>query len=318
MAVNNEITRENAGALIPVEVSNEIIKEAPAASNVLRYATKLRNMGSKESIMSVQAALPYAYFVNGDTGLKQTTKMEWDNVKITAEELAVIVPISEAVIDDSDVPIWDEVKPSLVEALGVAIDNAVLFGTDKPTTWPEAIWTQSIAKSHFVNVPASEPDYYALLLEEGGLFAKIEEDGYNVNGIISHLSMKAKLRGVRDTTGNPIFVDNMKASTPYAISGVPLDFPENGVMGDAEKLMIAGAWKKLVYSMRQDITFKFLDQAVISDNEGKVIFNLAQNDMVALRVVMRLGFALPNPVSRIKARAARYPFAVLRPAPSGG
>lgn len=250
MPFDSQITRENANAIIPVEVSSEIIKGVPAASNVMRYATKLRNMGSKETKMTVQSALPVAYFVAGDTGLKQTTSLEWENVILTAEELATIVPIPEAVLDDSRVPIWSEVKPALVEAIGVAIDNAVLFGTDKPVPWPAAIWTEAITKSHSVDVPAANPDYYKLLLETGGLFAKIEEDGYNVNGIISHLSMKATLRGVKNSSNRPIFMDDMKAATPYAVAGVPVDFPENGVMSDPTKLMIASAWKKLVYSIR--------------------------------------------------------------------
>ncbi len=311
---NAQTTRENAAPLIPVQISDQIIKEAPAASQVLARARKLRDMTSKESRMPVLSSLPIAYFVSGDTGLKQTTKLEWENVSIIAEELAVIVPIAENLIDDSSVPIWDEVKPAVVEALGVAIDNAVLFGTDKPSTWPEAIWTQAIAKNHAVNVPAANPDFYKLLLEPDGLFAKVEEDGYDVNGIISHLSMKAKLRGVKDSSGRPIFVDDMKAATPYAIGGASVTFPDNGVMTDPDKLMIAGSWNKLVYAMRKDITWKFLDQATISDADGKVIYNFAQNDMVGMRVVMRLGFAMPNPVSRIKDRTQRYPFAVLKTA----
>jgi len=58
--------------------------------------------------------------------------------------------------------------------------------------------------------------------------------------------------------------------------------------------------------------------AVIDDGAGNILFNLAQQDMVALRVVMRLGWALPNPVNRVNPNAAtRYPFAILEPtAPS--
>ncbi len=40
-----------------------------------------------------------------------------------------------------------------------------------------------------------------------------------------------------------------------------------------------------------------------------------QNDMVALRAVMRLGWEIPNPVnSQQKDKAKRCPFAVLAPA----
>jgi hypothetical protein len=64
--------------------------------------------------------------------------------------------------------------------------------------------------------------------------------------------------------------------------------------------------------MRQDITYKVLDQAVIQDGAGNIVYNLAQQDMVALRAVMRLGFALPNPINAIETTAAsRFPFAVL-------
>jgi hypothetical protein len=36
--------------------------------------------------------------------------------------------------------------------------------------------------------------------------------------------------------------------------------------------------------------------------------------MVALRAVMRLGFALPNPINRVNQVAAtRYPFCILTP-----
>ena len=60
------------------------------------------------------------------------------------------------------------------------------------------------------------------------------------------------------------------------------------------------------------ITYKVLDQAVISDAQGKIIHNLAQQDMVALRCVMRLGWQLPNPVTQIGSSSG-YPFAVLTP-----
>jgi len=41
---------------------------------------------------------------------------------------------------------------------------------------------------------------------------------------------------------------------------------------------------------------------------------LAQQDMVALRAVMRLGWQVPNPINRIEEDAdERYPFAALIP-----
>lgn len=106
----NIIDRTGAESLIPVQESNEIIQGIITQSAVLQRGRKLPNMTSKQYKMPVLDMLPIAYFVNGDSGQKKTTKMAWDKKFIIAEEIAVIVPIPEAVLDDSEYDIWQ--KPS--------------------------------------------------------------------------------------------------------------------------------------------------------------------------------------------------------------
>jgi HK97 family phage major capsid protein len=74
--------------------------------------------------------------VNGDKGLKQTTSVSWENVYINAEELAVIVPIPENVLDDADYDIWGEARGPIVSAIGKAVDQAILYGINAPSSWP--------------------------------------------------------------------------------------------------------------------------------------------------------------------------------------
>ena len=126
MPFNNVISRNDAAALIPPEVSAEIIKSLAATNPLLTMARRLPNMSRATRTMPVMSALATAYFVNGDTGLKQTTELNWAGVNIHAEELAAIVPIPEAVLDDADYDIWGEVRPAIEEALGVAIAQAAI------------------------------------------------------------------------------------------------------------------------------------------------------------------------------------------------
>ena len=106
----------------------------------------------------------------------------------------------------------------------------------------------------------------------------------------------------------------MQGSTTYSLDGSPIDFPRNGAFDKSKALMITGDFSQLVYSIRQDVTYKLLTEATIVDPSTKeVIYALAQQDMVALRIVMRLGWEVPNPINNLKSKEAeRFPFAILK------
>lgn len=322
---NSLINRTDGSALIPEVVSQEIIKNVPQQSVVMSRGRKLRNMSSNMTRMPVLSALAQAYFVSGasqtlrDYGLKETTEMAWANKYLYAEEIAAIAPIPQSVIDDIEsggYDVWGEVRPSIEEAIGKTFDAAVLYGTNAPAgTWPTNLLAGATAAGNEVVLGSVGSDLYDDIMAEGGLLSKVEVDGYNVNGHVAALTMKGKLRGLRGDDGQPIFVRDMQGSAQYSLDGSPILFPTNGAFDAASTLLLSGDWSQLVWAVRQDITWTILDQAVIQDNTGAIIYNLAQQDMVALRVVFRVGWQLPNPINRIQeTEANRYPFAVLTPA----
>lgn len=307
MSVFNEIIdRTGAASLIPTQYSNEIMQDAIEESAVLRMAKRLPNMTSKMLSMPVLNSLPHAYFVNGDTGLKQTTKLDWSNQLITAEEIAVIVPVPDAVLADSQFDIWGQIRPLVRQAFGQVIDAAILHGTNKPASWPEAIVTSATSKG---NVKVATVDGFADIMAPGGLISLVEEDGFMVNGYLGSLQSRAHLRGITDNNGQPLFRNGMTGGTTYQLDGQRIEFPRNGSMSADGPLLIAGDWDKLVYAIRQDLTVTKTNTGVITDAEGKVIYNLYQQDMTALRFVMRLGWALPKAVNAMGVDG--YPFAVL-------
>lgn len=321
MPYNSLISRTDAAALIPEEVSREIIKGVVTVNPVLTLARRLPNMSRKQRRMPVLNALATAYFVNGDTGLKQTTELDWTNKYIEAEEIAAIAPIPEAVLDDADYDIWGEVRPALEEAFGVAIAQAVFYGTNIPATWTTNLGAAGLvagatAAGHVVSLAGYTDLYEAIMSESAGgndgVLMLLEADGFMATGHVAHMSMRGKLRGLRDSNLQPIFTRSMQDQTRYELDGSPIYFPRDGSIVAASSLMVSGDWSQLVYAIRQDITYKVLTEAVIQDAAGNIVYNLAQQDMVALRAVMRLGFALPNPLNRMNTDAnTRYPFSVL-------
>lgn len=307
------ISREQAEALIREQVVPEIFQKAPEQSVFMGLAKKLPNMTSKQTRIRVLDLLPVAYWVNGDTGMKQTTEQAWDNVFLTAAELAVIVPIPEAVLDDAEFDIMGEVTPRVIEAIGKRVDEAVIFDKGRPAEWGAGIITR--ARQAGNNVTGSGTDLYAALLAEGGVFSKVEEYGYAVSGVVASMGMRAKLRGLRDDNGQPIYNTNMQGATSYALDGAPMYYPANGSFDKTMAQLIAGDFSQAVYAIRQDITVKILDQGVIQDpNTKEIVYNLAQQDMIALRVVFRLGWALPNPATALDGDRTGCPFAYLEPA----
>ncbi len=321
MPYNSVISRTDAAALIPEDVSAEILSNLPTMNPILQLARKLPNMSRAQRRLPIMESFATAYFVTGDTGLKQTSDVTWANKYIDAEELAVIVPISQAVLDDADYDIWAQVRPEIERALSRAITAAVLYGTNIPTTWTTDLGAAglvagSTSASHTISA-ASYTDIYEAVLGEktdgtDGLWMLLEADGFAVNGSIAHLSMRGKLRNERTTEGMPIFTGSPQDPTRFELQGTPIYFPTDGSMVAASSLMISGDWNQLVYAMRQDITYKVDTSGVIQDASGNIVYNLFQQDMVALRAVMRIGFALPNPPTyENETDATRFPFAVL-------
>lgn len=100
----------------------------------------------------------------------------------------------------------------------------------------------------------------------------------------------------------------------YTLDGAPITFPENGGFYPEIAQLVVGDFGQAVYSIRQDVTVKILDQGVIQDPATKeIVYNLAQQDMTALRIVFRMGWALPNPATRMNEDRTGCAFAYLEP-----
>jgi HK97 family phage major capsid protein len=299
-----EISRANAAALISQQDINEVFQGLAQASAALRTFRTI-NMGTSTARMPVIDALATAGFVDeGDA--KPTSSVVWASKTLTAEEIAVIVPIHENVFDDTEFGVWEAVRPRIVEAVGKVLDGAVFFGTNKPASWPASLEDGARAAGNARSAAAAGD----LVEDINATWALVEADGFDVNVQYAARSLRAALRGLRDTNGAPIYLQSLRGDgDANLLMGEPIEWVTNGSWvaaagGPVGATLIAGDRNAAILGLRQDITFKVLTEATV----GGV--NLAETDRIALRAKMRVAFQVADPTTA-EGGATAYPFAIL-------
>jgi hypothetical protein len=193
-------------------------------------------------------------------------------------------------------------------AIARTLDAAVIFGTNAPATWATegALVADSVAAGNVVARGTNAAAAGGIHGDLSDLVGKLEADGYVPNGAVGNVTLKGRLRQVRDTTGQTI---QTAEDIPNITYGLPGLWP-TGV--NAAELLV-GDFSNLIVGVRQDMTYKLITEGVITDAGGLIVYNLPQQDMVALRLVFRAAYAVSNPINYQEGTEAnRFPFAVLR------
>jgi HK97 family phage major capsid protein len=201
VAYDNVISRTDAQARIPEQVSNAMLKNLQTESAARGLFTSIP-VGTNQTRFPVLSALPVAYFVSGDTGLKQTTEVNWANKYINIEEIACIVPIPEAVLDDASFDVWGEVQPLIEGAIGRTLDAAVFFGTNAPGTFPTNVVASAVAAGNTVTVGTNNAAAGGIVGDVGDAVGLAEADGFDLRAGIANRSLRGLARKARNTQGD--------------------------------------------------------------------------------------------------------------------
>jgi len=304
---------------MPIEVSREVIQVAVQNSAVMQLAT-VQPMPTRQASVPVLSAYPTAYWLSGanqsakESSFKQTTTVDWSSYTMRAEEMAVLIPIPDAYIQDTGVDLFNEVKPLIGQAFGQLIDQAVLFGVNNPWLGQSgSLYAQAVAKGNTVTAGAISGQDLAGDIADVAVL--LEDDGYDFNGLASYKSFRWKLNKLRSTTGEPIYQPSLAQGELATIYGEPYASVNNGTWDKTKAYLLAGDWQYVRFGVRQDMTFSISDSAVIvdPDNNNKVVYSAFQQDGKVLRCVMRVAFVCAFPLVTPLNTSNPYPFAVLRP-----
>lgn len=278
---------------IPTEQAAEIIKDVARGSSILRLS-KVEPMASDVKKFPVWADKPGAYWV-GESERINTSKASWIFPEMHAKKLAVIIPTTKEKLKDSTMDVFSELKGAIAEAFYTSIDSACLFGTDSPFT--KSIFDAATSAGNIVTRTSD------LTIDASDIMGEVEDAGLDVNGFVAHYGIKKELRNLRDANGNQLYVPGVSQNTLYEN---PIEFSRNGAFDKSKGDIIAADWTKSIVGLRDGIEYEILKEATLQNvtmEDGKPL-SLAENDMIAIKATMRLGF-LP-----VKDEA----FAVLKPA----
>jgi HK97 family phage major capsid protein len=304
-----DISRDELATIIQEEYSNDLLAAAASASAALTAFRRV-DMGTKTVNMPVLATIPEAEFVteSGEGSTKPTAQATWGNKQLVAEEIAVIIPIHENVVDDATTDVLDELARQGGAAIGRKLDAAVMFAEDKPASWTSpGLLAAAIAANQTVQVGDVEDgdDLGGAILQAAGF---VDTAGWDPDTFVAPRGLRFRLANLRASDGTPIFLPSL-SNTPGAVDMLyGLDgYWASGLVWDrdeAEALVVDSS--RVIIGVRQDITVKFLDQATVGG------INLAERDMVALRFKARYAYVLGN--TRTDEGAAQVPVAAVLPA----
>jgi len=291
-----DITREEVATLIQEEYSDSLLTTVDEQSAVIQ-AFGTVPLGTKITNAPVLATLPEAQWVSesatADEGKKPTSQVTWANKQFVVEEVAVIVPIHEDVLEDAT----DSLIASIIAAGGTAIgkklDQAVIFGTDKPTTWISLdLLAAAIAAGNDFEISPTpgENDLVGAIFQAAGAVA---DSGADPTALLSAAGLRWKMSNLRDADGGKLLtsVAGPDGLVRDDVAGLAAAFVKNGAWDNAEATAIVADRSRVKIGVRQDITVKFLDQATVGG------INLAERDMVAFRFKARYAYVLGNTIN---------------------
>lgn len=274
------ILKDELQGFVPAEQAAEIMKSVARGSSILRLS-KVEEMDSDTKVFPVMTEGAGAYWV-GETERIKTSKAKWIFPEMKAKKVAVIIPVSKEKLKDSTIDVFSELRESMAEAIYKTIDSACLFGTDSP--FAKSIFQSAVDADNIVTDGTSTLD-----LDVSDVMACVEDAGLDVNGFVAHNGIKNRLRKLRDSNGNQLFVRGIENDDFY---NEPIEFSRNGAFDKTKAEMLAGDWSKSLVGIRNGIEYEILKEATLQGTlgaDGKPL-SLAEQDLIALKVTMRVGF----------------------------
>ena len=275
---DNVTMYEQKDGTIPEKYNKLILKEIINGSKVMQLA-RYEEMDGKEKEFEYFAKGPGAYWV-GEGEKIQTSKPQWMKAKMVAKKLGVIIPCSREFLHYKMSDFFEQMKPKIAEAFHQKFDDAAIRNVDNP--FPQSLEESAIAAG---NVVSGEINYDNILSLEDVL----NDEDYDANAFISTKKNRSTLRNVHKIE-NGVIVESLYDRGANTIDGLPVVDLKGMTKGN----LYAGDFDYMYYGIPFGMSYKLDESAQLSTlkNEDGTPVNLFEQELVALRVTMDVGFMI--------------------------
>lgn len=264
---------------LPPEVSSEILQKTQDDSAVMALARQITLPGTGATVPVITGD-PSAAWV-AETGVKPVSNPGVSTKLLTPYKLAVIETFSNEFVRDA-AALYDALVARLPLALANKFDNTVIGGTTKPgdnfedmSTCTSVALTATTAYTQLVTATSN-------IATAGGI----------VNGFAISPQCKAMLLSAVDGQNRPLFINSVADGAIPQILGAPTVQSKGMYKAKAAStpavVGIVGDWTQAVYGTVEGVQIAVSDQATLTTGDSTI--NLWQNNMVAVRAEIEIGF----------------------------
>lgn len=280
-----------AGLLIPDELRAEVLRIKETQYGLARremFYLPFSGPGNSRTIPALGTSVTVKW--TDEKGKKKSTQPKFSVITQTLKKLAAIVPFTEEILEDSAIDIVKLVGELFAEATAKEEDLQFFAGTGSP-------WTGILNNGSVNIVTMGTGDATDNLADELLRMQDATPSGAQ-DGAKYYLNRSwfSKIRKMKDSQGNYIYQAPSQGQPgtiwdkPYELSDA---FPSVADTEVGDPFVLYGNLKQAaVFGDKQQLRVKLLDQATITDTDDSTIINLAEQDMVALRVVERVGYTV--------------------------
>ncbi len=283
-----------AGLTIPEELLSEVLRiQESGVYGVARKAFRylpFTGPGNTRVIPALGTSVSLTWTDEGTA--KTSTQPKFSVVTQTLKKLAAIVPMTEEILEDSGIDLPKLIGELVVEAMAKEEDEEFFAGDGTVYT--------GIINNGSVNPATTATDS----LSADDLLDMQDETTAGALANAAYYMHRSTLNACRKLKGDDgqYIVQSPVGDQPAMIWNKPVvlveALPAYGDVTTGDPFVIFGDLKMAaILGDKKQIRTKLLDQATITDTDGQTAINLAEQDMVALRFVERVGYVLAVPTA---------------------